>query len=66
MLAGQMSNAIIFSLVFMDILANPPRLTQYLCSGKSNKSPIGTKGAPCPLRETSKFLKLLMVVIFVV
>ena len=60
-----MSNAIIFSFFFMDILANPPRLIQYLYSGKSNKSPIGTKGAPWPLRETSKLLKSLIVIIFV-
>ena len=49
----------------IEILANPPRLIQYLKSEKRCKSPIGTKGAPCPLREISKLLKLLIVVVLV-
>ena len=50
----------------IEILANPPRLIQYLKSEKRCKSPIGTKGAPCPPNFTSWVLKSQITLRFVI
>ena len=45
----------------MEIFAIPPIFRQYLKFLNSFRSPTGTKGAPCPPNEISKFLKLVIV-----
>ena len=42
------SNAFLIPFSLKETLAIPPILTQKSYSEKSNSSPIGTKGAPCP------------------
>ena len=55
---GHISKAVISSPLLKLIFIKPPMFKKAsACSENSKKSPIGTKGAPCPPATTSKLRK---------